>query len=667
MTKNVTEHVEPQMVIQALQDPSWIETMQEELLQFKLQQVWTLMDLPHGKRAIGTKWVYKNKKDERDIVIRNKARLVAQGYTQEEGIDYDEVFAPVARIEGVRMFLAYASFKDFVVYQMDVKSAFLYGKIEEEVYVCQPLGFEDPKFPNKVYKVEKELYGLHQAPRAWYETLSTYLLDNGFQRGQIDKTLFIKIVKGDILLVQVYVDDIIFGSTKKELCTEFEKLMHKKFQMSSMGELTFLLGLQVSQKDYGIFISQDKYVDGILKNFGFSTVKTTSTPMETSKPLLKDAEAEDVDVHLYRSMIRSLMYLTASRPDIIFAVCACARFQVTPKVSHLHVVKRIFRYLKDLQEEPTPIGDQFGPSTPPVPKTTKQLAAKRNQERVKSILLLAIPNEYLLKFHNVPDAKSLWEAIKSRFRGNEESKKMQKNVLKHQFENFTTAQNKSLDKAYDKFQKLISQLEVYAAPVSKEDINQIFLRSLPHSWSQIALIMRNKPDIDEIDIDDLYNNLRVYEDEIKSTASGDFGIDEDDLEELDLRWQVAMLTGTLLGNADLEGINVTTMIWAGTGNQSIECDHLNEIGMVVSFMRILRLREMARATARIALEFAPEFGYVYCMDFVECYLLLLGSYAFSVSLLLTPLCCDDIHDVTPRVSALAGCDRLVSEPMVIEN
>ncbi|GKB91236.1 putative ribonuclease H-like domain-containing protein [Tanacetum coccineum] len=263
--------------------------MQEELLQFKLQQIWTLVDLPYGKRAIGTKWVYRNKKDKR-----------------------------VARIDAIRLFLAYASFKDLVVYQMDVKCAFLYGKIEEEVYVCQPLGFEDPEFPDKVYKVETALYGLHQAPRAWYETLSTYLLDNGFQRGQIDKTLFIKRIKSDNVLVQ----------------------------MSSMGELTFFLGLQVTQKDDGIFISQDKYVDEILKKFGFSTVKTTSTPMQTSKPFLKDAEAEDVDVYLYRSMIRSLMYLTASRHDIMFVVCACARFQVTPKVLHLHAVKIIFRYLK---------------------------------------------------------------------------------------------------------------------------------------------------------------------------------------------------------------------------------------------------------------------------------------------------------------------------------
>ncbi|GJU62585.1 putative ribonuclease H-like domain-containing protein [Tanacetum coccineum] len=323
-----------------------VEAMQEELLQFKLQKVWVLVDLPKGHRAIGTKWVYRNKKDERGIVIRNKARLVAQGHTQEEGIDYDEVFAPVARIEAIRIFLAYASYMGFMVYQMDVKSAFLYGQIEEEVYVCQPPGFEDPDHPDKVYKVVKALYGLHQAPRAWYDTLATYLLSNGFQRGQIDQTLFIKRHKGHILLVQIYVDDIIFGSTKKELCDEFEKLMKDKFQMSSMGELTFFLGLQVQQKKNGIFISQDKYVHEILRKFNYSDVKSASTPTDLEKPLVQDGDAADVDEHLYRSMIGSLMYLTASRPDIMFAVCACARFQVSPKSSHLLAVKRIFRYLK---------------------------------------------------------------------------------------------------------------------------------------------------------------------------------------------------------------------------------------------------------------------------------------------------------------------------------
>nr|GEU61435.1 putative ribonuclease H-like domain-containing protein [Tanacetum cinerariifolium] len=259
--------------------------------------------------------VLRNKKDGKGIMIRNKVRLVAQGHTQEEGIDYDEVFAPVSRIEAIRLFLAYALFKDFVVYQMDVKSAFLYGKIKKEVYLCQSLGFEDPNFLNRVYKVEKALYRLHQAPRAWYKTLSTYLLDNGFQRGKIDKTLFIKRHKGDILLVQVYVDDIIFDSTRKELCNAFKKLMHEKFQMSSMGELTFFLGLQVKQKNDGIFISQDKYVAKTLKKFGFTKVKNASTPMETQKPLLKDKMEK--------------------------------KYQVKPKVSHLHAVKRIFRYLKD--------------------------------------------------------------------------------------------------------------------------------------------------------------------------------------------------------------------------------------------------------------------------------------------------------------------------------
>ncbi|GJT09948.1 ribonuclease H-like domain, reverse transcriptase, RNA-dependent DNA polymerase [Tanacetum coccineum] len=337
---------EPKKVSQALADESWVEAMQEELLQFKLQEVWVLCDLPEGKRVIGTKWVFRNKRDERGTIIKNKARLVAQGYRQEEGVDYDEVFAPVARIEAIRLFLAFASFMGFIVYQMDVKSAFLYGNITEEVYVKQPPGFEDPAHPNKVYRVVKALYGLHQAPRAWYERLSTFLLKHGYRRGAIDKTLFIKKDRRDIMLVQVYVDDIIFGSTKSSMVKDFEDLMQKEFKMSSMGELTFFLGLQVKQSNGGIFLSQDKYVKDILNKFDFRTIKPASTPIEAHKSLGKDEEGEDVDVHLYRSMIGCLMYLTASRPDIMFAVCLCARFQVTPKVSHLHAVKRIFRYLK---------------------------------------------------------------------------------------------------------------------------------------------------------------------------------------------------------------------------------------------------------------------------------------------------------------------------------
>ncbi|GJX85943.1 putative ribonuclease H-like domain-containing protein, partial [Tanacetum coccineum] len=302
-----------------------------KMLQFKLQKVWVLVDLRYGKKVIGTKWVFRNKRDKRSIVVKNKARVVAHGFRQEEGIDYDYVFAPVARIEAIRLFLAFASYMGFAVYQMDVKSAFLYGTIEKEVYVHQPLGFVDSAHPNKVYKVIKALYGLHQALRAWYETLSSFLMENGYRRGTIDKTFFIKKKKSNIMLVQVYVDDIIFGSTKKSMCTEFKDCMHKRFQMSSMGELTFFLGLQVKQQPDGIFIYQDKYVADILKKFDFCSIKSATTPIESNKTLVKDEDGVDVDVHVYRSMTGSLMYLIASRLDIIFAVCACARFQVTPK------------------------------------------------------------------------------------------------------------------------------------------------------------------------------------------------------------------------------------------------------------------------------------------------------------------------------------------------
>nr|GFA41075.1 putative ribonuclease H-like domain-containing protein [Tanacetum cinerariifolium] len=229
----------------------------------------------------------------------------------------DEVIGVEAN--AIRLFLAYASFMGFTVYQMNVNGAFLYGTIDEEVYVMQPPGFHDPEFPAKVYKVEKAMYGLHQAPRSWYGTLSKYLLMHGFQRGTIDQPLFIKRQREDFILVQVYVDDIIFGSSNPQLCKEFEALMHEKFQMSAMGELNFFLGLQVLQKEDGIFLSHDKYVGDILKKFGYSDVISSNTPMDKENPWGKDGTRKDVDLHLYRSMIGSLMYFTASRPDIMFA------------------------------------------------------------------------------------------------------------------------------------------------------------------------------------------------------------------------------------------------------------------------------------------------------------------------------------------------------------
>ncbi|KAI3795101.1 hypothetical protein L1987_37746 [Smallanthus sonchifolius] len=338
--------LEPKNVKEALTENCWIEAMQDELSQFQKLHVWDLVDLPKGFQPIGTRWVFKCKTDDRHVVVKNKARLVVQGFYQQEGLDYNEVYAPVARIEAIRLFLAYATYVGFKVYQLDVKSAFLYGKVHEEVYVTQPPGFEDPHNINKVYKLDKALYGLYQAPRAWYETLSKHLLSNGFDRGQIDSTLFIRKAGGDILLVQVYVDDIIFGSTNEGMCREFEKVMKSKFEMSNMGELSFFLGLQVSQRENGIYLHQTKYVQDILSKYKMSDSTTYGTPIPVNHGLHPDRDGKDVDSRLDCGIIGSLMYLTASRPDIMFAVCLCSRFQSQPKESHMIAVKRIFRYLK---------------------------------------------------------------------------------------------------------------------------------------------------------------------------------------------------------------------------------------------------------------------------------------------------------------------------------
>ena len=336
---------EPKNVQEALQDENWIMAMQEELNQFERCDVWELVDPPEDASIVGTKWVFKNKVDEFGTITRNKARLVAQGYNQQEGIDFDQTYAPVARLESIRMLLSFACYKKFKLHQMDVKSAFLNGYLKEEVYVKQPPGFEDEKYPNRVYKLKKALYGLRQAPRSWYERLSEFLIKNGFIRGKIDPTLF-TIFKGqDILVVQIYVDDIIFGSTNDSLCKWFSKCMHSEFDMSMMGELNYFLGLQIKQTPEGIYVHQSKYIKNLLKRFGYENIKAKSTPMSVVSKLTADENGKDVDIRMYRGMIGSLLYLTASRPDIMYSVCVCARFQAKPKDSHLQAVKRIFKYL----------------------------------------------------------------------------------------------------------------------------------------------------------------------------------------------------------------------------------------------------------------------------------------------------------------------------------
>nr|GEY66168.1 hypothetical protein [Tanacetum cinerariifolium] len=329
---------EPKNIKEAMANSAWIELMHEELYQFDRLDVWELVDRPLCKNVINMKWLWKNKRDEENTVIRNKSRLVAKGYAQKEGVDFEESFAPVAQLEAVRLFIAYTAHKSFTVYQMDVKTAFLYGPLKEEVYVNQPDGFVDPNHPDKVYRLKKALYGLKQAPRAWYNELSTFLVSKGFSKGSIDPTLFITKHRGDIFLVQIYVDEIIFGSTNPKLSKQFEKLMHNKFEMSMIGELTFFLGIQIHQSPRGIFINQAKYAQEILIKHGMTSCDNVGTPMAT-KHLDADLSGTPVDQTKYQSMVGALMYLTTGRPDIVHATCYCARYQAKPTEKHLTAVK----------------------------------------------------------------------------------------------------------------------------------------------------------------------------------------------------------------------------------------------------------------------------------------------------------------------------------------
>jgi hypothetical protein len=311
--------LEPFKVEEALSDPDWIIAMQEELNNFTRNEVWSLVARPK-QNVIGTKWVFRNKQDENGMVTRNKARLVAQGSTQVEGLDFGETYAPVARLESIRILIAYATNHNLKLYQMDVKNAFLNGPLQELVYVEQPPGFEDPKKPNHVY-LHKALYGLKQAPRAWYECLKDFLLKNGFEIGKVDSTLFTRKVDNQLFVCQIYVDDIIFGSTDEIFCEEFSRVMTNRFEMSMMGELKYFLRFQVKQLKEGTFLCQTKYTQDMLKKFSMEKAKHAKTPMASNGHLDLNEEGKTVDQKLYRSMIGSLLHLCASRRYIMLSVC----------------------------------------------------------------------------------------------------------------------------------------------------------------------------------------------------------------------------------------------------------------------------------------------------------------------------------------------------------
>ncbi|GJT12755.1 retrovirus-related pol polyprotein from transposon TNT 1-94 [Tanacetum coccineum] len=312
--------------------------MQDEIYKFDRLQVWELVPRPDCVMIIALKWIYKVKLDEYIDVLKNKARLVAKGYRQEEGINFKESFAPIIHIEAIRIFIANAASKNMTLSQMDVKTTFFNGELKEEVYVCQPEGFVDPDHPTHVYRLKKALYGLKKAPRVWYDTLSRFLLDNKFSKGTVDPTLFTRKTSKHIL-VQIYVDDIIFASNDPKACDIFSNEMSSKFQMSMMGQMSFFLGLQVSQSPGGIFINQSKFSLEILKKFGMDSCDPVDTHMVDRLKLDEDPLGIPVDQTRFQSMVGSLMYLTAKRPDLVFAVCMCARYQASPTKKHLEALK----------------------------------------------------------------------------------------------------------------------------------------------------------------------------------------------------------------------------------------------------------------------------------------------------------------------------------------
>nr|GFC12466.1 retrovirus-related Pol polyprotein from transposon TNT 1-94 [Tanacetum cinerariifolium] len=331
--------VEPKNFKSAITKDCWFQAMQDEIHEFDRIQIWELVPQQDCVMIITLKWIYNVKLDEYGDVLKNNTRLVAKGYRQEEGIDFEESFAPVACFEAIHIFIANTVSKNTTVYQMDIKTAFLNGELKEEVYVSQPKGFVDPDHSTHVYRLKKALYGLKQAPRAWYDTLSRFLLDNTFSKGAVDPTLFTRKTGKHILLVQIYVDDIIFASTNPTDRDIFSNEMSLKFQISMMGKMSFFLGLQVSQSPGGIFIIKSKFALEILKKFGMDSCDSVETPMVDQLKLDEDPSGIPVDQTRFRSMVGSLMYLTASRPDLVFAICMCARYLTKPIKKHLEAIK----------------------------------------------------------------------------------------------------------------------------------------------------------------------------------------------------------------------------------------------------------------------------------------------------------------------------------------
>jgi hypothetical protein len=325
--------------------------MDIEIKAIERNNTWELTDLPAGAKTIGVKWIYKTKLKEDGEVDKFKARLVAKGYVQQQGIDYTEVFAPVARMDTVRMIVALAAHKGWILYQLDVKSAFLHGELNEEVYVEQPKGYENKQNPQQVYKLKKALYGLKQAPRAWFSRIEAHFINEGFEKCYSEHTLFIKTDReGNILIVSLYVDDLIFTGNNELMFAEFKTSMLREFDMTDLGRMRFFLGIEVLQRPEGIYICQRKYASEVLKRFKMENSNSVHNPIAPGCKLYNDENGACVDETLFKQMVGCLMYLTATRPDLMFAVCLISRYMAKPTKLHLLAAKRILRYLRGTTE-----------------------------------------------------------------------------------------------------------------------------------------------------------------------------------------------------------------------------------------------------------------------------------------------------------------------------
>nr|KYP66622.1 Copia protein [Cajanus cajan] len=324
--------------------------MKEELASIERNETWEPAWLPKGKKPIDLKWVFRIKKNPDGTIAKYKARLVARGFLQKEGVDYDEVFAPVARLETVRIITAVASFNSWPMYQLDVKSAFLNGFLEEEVYVTPPPGFSTSEDGRKVYKLKKALYGLKQAPRAWNKRIDNFLQKIDFVKSKVEYGVY-TLTKGDnVVIICLYVDDLLITGSNEKLIQEVKKKMMQEFEMTDLGRMSYFLGLEFRDTEAGLILHQKKYATEMLKRFNMLNCNAAVTPMETGLKLVSNSEEKQVNPTLFKQIVGSLRYLCNSRPDISFAVGMISRFMSDPRLSHLLAAKRVLRYIRGTLE-----------------------------------------------------------------------------------------------------------------------------------------------------------------------------------------------------------------------------------------------------------------------------------------------------------------------------